>query len=71
MFIKYFQTKSHHLDCEIPVSISAHQVIDTMMSALPVYDENDALIEVRLTLIDVTQRNAAKAQFSALMGVSP
>lgn len=66
-----FLTKSHLLECEIPVKISETQTIDTMLSALPVYDEHDELIEVRLTLIDVTQRNAAKAQFTALMESAP
>ena len=67
---RIFQSKSHLLECEIPVRISGNQTIDTMLSALPVYD-NDELIEVRLTLIDVTQRNAAKAQFAALMESAP
>jgi PAS domain S-box-containing protein len=66
-----FQSKSQLLECEIPVKISANQTIDTMMSALPVYDEQHVLTEVRLSLIDVTQRNAAKAQFSALMESAP
>ncbi|WP_172820649.1 ABC transporter substrate-binding protein [Cognaticolwellia beringensis] len=66
-----FHTKSHLLEYEIPVNISETQTIDTMMSALPVYDENEKLTEVRLTLIDVTQRNAAKAQFAALMESAP
>ncbi len=66
-----FLTKSHLLECEIPVEISNTQTIDTMMSALPVYDENEQLSEVRLTLIDVTQQNAAKAQFAALMESAP
>ncbi|WP_158089115.1 ABC transporter substrate-binding protein [Cognaticolwellia mytili] len=66
-----FQSKSQLLECEIPVEININQTIDTMMSALPVYDENNALAEVRLTLIDVTQRNAAKAQFFALMESAP
>ena len=66
-----FQTKSHLLECEIPVKISPHQTIDTMMSALPVYDNEENLTEVRLTLIDVTQRNAVKAQFAALMESAP
>ena len=68
---KLFQTKSQLLECEIPVNISKSQTIDTMMSALPVYDEHETLTEVRLTLIDVTQRNAAKAQFAALMESAP
>ena len=68
---RIFQNKSHLLECEIPVRISDSQTIDTMLSALPVYDENDQLTEVRLTLIDVTQRNAAKAQFAALMESAP
>jgi PAS domain S-box-containing protein len=42
-----------------------------MMSALPVYDDKEQLTEIRLTLIDVTQRNAAKAQFAALMESAP
>ncbi len=66
-----FQAKSQLLECEIPVKISANQTIDTMMSALPVYDDKNVLTEVRLTLIDVTQRNAAKAQFAALMESAP
>lgn len=68
---KIFRTKSHLLECEIPVKISDSQTIDTMLSALPVYDENEQLSEVRLTLIDVTQQNAAKAQFTALMESAP
>ena len=66
-----FQAKSHLLECEIPVAISANQTIETMMSALPVYDDKEQLTEIRLTLIDVTQRNAAKAQFAALMESAP
>jgi len=66
-----FQTKSQLLECEIPVNISDSQTIDTMLSALPVYNHQEQLIEVRLTLIDVTQRNAAKAQFEALMESAP
>jgi PAS domain S-box-containing protein len=66
-----FQSRSHLLECEIPVNISTHQTIDTMMSALPVYNEENELTEIRLTLIDVTQRNAAKAQFVALMESAP
>jgi len=66
-----FQTKSHPLECEIPVSISDTTTIDTMLSALPVYNENEQLIEIRLTLIDITQRNAAQAQFAALMESAP
>jgi PAS domain S-box-containing protein len=68
---RIFQSKSQLLECEIPVEISVNQTIDTMMSALPVYDEKNVLTEVRLTLIDVTQRNAAKAQFFALMESAP
>ncbi|WP_175474828.1 ABC transporter substrate-binding protein [Colwellia chukchiensis] len=65
-----FQQQSQLLDCEIPVQISDNQTIETMMSALPVY-EHQQLVEVRLTLIDVTQRNATKAQFEALMESAP
>ena len=42
-----------------------------MLSALPVYNDEEVLTEVRLTLIDVTQRNAAKAQFAALLESAP
>ena len=66
-----FKTKSHPLSCEIPVNINDSKTIDTMMSALPVYDENEQLSEIRLTLIDITQRNAAQAQFAALMESAP
>jgi len=66
-----FQTKSHLLECEIPVKISDTTTIDTLLSALPVYNDEGALTEVRLTLIDVTQKNAAKAQFAALMESAP
>lgn len=66
-----FQTKSHLLECEIPVKISETKTIDTLLSALPVYNDDEILIEVRLTLIDVTQKNAAKAQFAALMESAP
>ena len=68
---KIFQTKHHLLECEIPVKISDSQTIDTMLSALPVYNDEEVLTEVRLTLIDVTQRNAAKAQFAALLESAP
>lgn len=66
-----FQTKSDLIECEIPVTINATKTIDTMLSALPVYDKYENLTEVRLTLIDVTQKNAAKAQFAALMESAP
>jgi two-component system sensor histidine kinase/response regulator len=66
-----FQTKSRLLECEVPVKINDKKTIDTMMSALPVYDDDNKLTEVRLTLIDVTQKNAAKAQFAALMESAP
>lgn len=66
-----FQTKSRLLECEVPVKINDTKTIDTMMSALPVYNEDNKLTEVRLTLIDVTQKNAAKAQFAALMESAP
>jgi PAS domain S-box-containing protein len=68
---KIFQDKSHLLECEIPVKISETKTIDTLLSALPVYNDDEKLIEVRLTLIDVTQKNAAKAQFAALMESAP
>ncbi len=68
---KIFQTKHHLLECEIQVKISDSQTIDTMLSALPVYNDEEVLTEVRLTLIDVTQRNAAKAQFAALLESAP
>ena len=66
-----FQTKSQLLECEVPVKINDKTTIDTMMSAVPVYDDDNKLTEVRLTLIDVTQKNAAKAQFTALMESAP
>jgi two-component system sensor histidine kinase/response regulator len=66
-----FQTKSRLLECEVPVKINDKKTIDTMMSALPVYNDDNKLTEVRLTLIDVTQKNAAKAQFAALMESAP
>lgn len=66
-----FQQKSHKLESEIPVHISTTQTIEAMVSALPIYDKNDQLTEVRLTLIDVTQRNATQAQFNALMESAP
>ncbi|AWB56652.1 ABC transporter substrate-binding protein [Colwellia sp. Arc7-D] len=68
---KIFQTKSHPLANEIPVNISDTKTIDTMLSALPVYNEEEQLTEVRLTLIDITQRNAVQAQFAALMESAP
>lgn len=68
---KIFQTKSHQLECEIPVNISETKTIDTLLSALPVYNDDGKLTEVRLTLIDVTQQNAAKTQFAALMESAP
>ena len=66
-----FKNKAHPLSCEIPVNINDSKTIDTMMSALPVYNEEEQLTEVRLTLIDITQRNAAQAQFAALMESAP
>ncbi len=66
-----FQTKSDLVECEVPVKISQSNTIDTMLSALPVYTNEGKLAEVRLTLIDITQKNAAKTQFSALMESAP
>ena len=66
-----FQTKSELVECEVPVKISQSNTIDTMLSALPVYTQDGKLTEVRLTLIDITQKNAAKTQFSALMESAP
>jgi PAS domain S-box-containing protein len=68
---QHFIKKSILLECEVQVKITESQTIDTMMSALPVYDEHDVLTEIRLTLTDITQRKAAQKQFVALMESAP
>lgn len=70
-FHALFKTKSHKFENEICVYISPNQTIDALVSALPVYNDEHELTEVRLTLIDVTQKNATQAQFNALMASAP
>ncbi|MCP5136651.1 MAG: transporter substrate-binding domain-containing protein [Gammaproteobacteria bacterium] len=59
------------MDRELRVRRADEERLHVLLSAIPVRNDGDAVDEIRLTLIDVTERKAAEKRFAALMESAP
>ena len=60
-----------HKDREIRVRRSDGEALFVLLSAIPAYGDNGVIDEIRLTLVDVTERKANEKRFEALMDSAP
>jgi len=59
------------LDEELPIQLDNGNELFTTLSSLPIYNEQGVINEVRLTLVDITDRKAAQERFVQLMESAP
>ncbi|NQZ11897.1 MAG: transporter substrate-binding domain-containing protein, partial [Algicola sp.] len=56
---------------ELQVLYCTSDILHVLLTAIPAYDKTGNLDEIRLTLIDLTERKAGQERFSALMESAP
>ena len=59
------------MDIELPTRLGNGETMFTSLSAIPVKDDNGAIREVRITLMDISERKAAQERFASLMESAP
>jgi len=54
-------------DCDMQIKCHDGKLLDIMLSATPAYDENEVLSEIRLNLVDISERKAFEQRLKSVI----